>query len=190
MKSKSSTIALLLLGLVIVLYMSVISPMSASLLKTRSQMTDEEIRLGSIELTNNQREDFKARIAVLEKTNETNQATWIMPILNSYAMRVKALVDTMATEAGLVNVEYDEGSLLALPVPRERVPNNQTARRSVRIKAKADYAAAVSFLLRIEKEIPLLTVQCFALKLTKDVRPDQQEFEIVLEWPAKGGVIR
>jgi len=190
MKSNSSAISLALLGLAAVVYLGVINPMSASLLKTRAQLTDEESRLAMIDMGNNQREDVKGRIAELAKTNEAMRATLIAPLLNSYAMSVKALVDTMATEAGLVNVEYNEGSLLALPVPKERTPENRTARRSVRIKAQADYAAAVSFLLRAEKELPLMTVQSFTVTVPKGSGPDRQDVEIVLEWPGKGEVIK
>jgi len=188
MKSNSSVIALALLVLSVVLYVGGLKPMSSALLKTRSELTDEEIRLSSVELTNNQREDVKARAAALEKDNERRRATLLSPLLNSYAMRVKSLVDAMAAESGLVNVEYEEGALIALPVPKERLPNNRTARRSVRIKALADYAAAVSFIMRIEKELPLLTVQSVTIQPSKG--PDRQEVAVVLEWPVKGEVIR
>jgi len=190
MKSNSSAISLALLGLSVVVYLGVINPMAASLLKTRTQLTDEEIRLSTVEIGNNQREDVKERIFELTKTNETTRATLIAPLLNSYAMSVKALVDTIATEAGLVNVEYNEGRLLALPVPKERLPENRTARRSVRIKAQADYAAAVSFVLRAEKELPLMTVQSFTVTMPQNARPEMQDVEIVLEWPGKGEVIK
>jgi len=190
MKSNSSAISLALLGLAVVVYLGVINPMSASLFKTRTQLTDEESRLATIDMGNSQREDVKGRIAELTKTNEALRATLIAPLLNSYAMSVKSLVDTMATEAGLVNVEYNEGTLLALPVPKERIPENRTARRSVRIKAQADYAAAVSFLLRAEKELPLMTVQSFTVKTPQSASHNVQDVEIVLEWPGKGEVIR
>jgi len=191
MKSNPSAIALALLVLAVVLYMGVINPMSASLLKSRSQLTDEEIRLTNVEMSNNQREDFKSRVAAFEKENEKRRATWLSPLLNSYAMRVKSLVDSAATESGLTNVEYEEGPLLALPVPKERLPEERTARRAVRIRALADYAAAVSFVMRAEKEFPLLTLQSLSVQPPKSApTPDRQEVEIVFEWPGKGEVIR
>jgi len=191
MKSNSTAIALALLVLAIVLYAGVVSPMSATLLKTRGQLTDEEIRLTDIEMVNSQREEVRSRVAAFERDNEKRRATWIAPLLNSYAMRVKSLVDSLATESGLTNVEYEEGPLLVLPVPKERLPDSRTARRSVRIRALADYAAAVSFVLRAEEEFPLLTLQSLSVQPAKNnPTPDRQEVAIVFEWPGKGEVIR
>lgn len=188
MKSSSSLVPLALLCLAVVLYLGVLNPLSATLLKTRSLLTTEESRLAGIEMSNKQRDGVKMRVAVLERENAKRRTTLLAPLLNSYSMRVKSLVDTLATESGLANVEYEEGSLLALPVPREQLPERRTARRSVRIKASADYAAAVSFLMRAEKELPLLTVQSVTIQPSKG--PDRQEVAVVLEWPVKGEVIR
>jgi len=192
MKSNSSLISIGLLVLAFILYVGGIGPMSTSLLKTRSEVADEEVRLTSIELTNGQREDFKSRVTALEQGNAKLRATWLSPLLNSYAMRVKSLVDAMATECGLTNVEYEEGPLIALPVPKEQLPESRTARRAVRVKALADYAAAVSFVMRAEKDLPLLTVQSLSIQQPKNGQGqvDRQEVVITFEWPAQGEVIK
>ena len=56
------------------------------------------------------------------------------------------------------------------------------------VDAKGSYQAAISFLLRLEKEFPLVSVQ------TLDIRAQQsnarQDVTYVLEWPAKGGLTR
>ena len=44
--------------------------------------------------------------------------------------------------------------------------------------------SAISFLLRVEKEHPLITLQSFVLSTTTD--PERQQIEMVFEWPAKG----
>ena len=72
----------------------------------------------------------------------------------------------------------------ALPVPRP-VPNQLHARRPIRVTAQGSYMGAISFLLRVEKEHPLVTLQSFALSTTQD--PERQQIEMVFEWPAKGG---
>jgi len=188
MKTNPSAIALILLGLAVVVYLGVISPLSGSLLKARATLTEERSHLTNVELTIAQRESFRERIAQLEKTNATSRAAWLTPMLNSYGMRAKSLLDNIATESGLTNVEYNEGKFRALPLPNGRLPVQRTARMSIRLKAVADYAAIVSFLLRAEKELPLMAVQAIAIQPTQNA--DLQSVEADLEWPCEGKVIR
>jgi len=190
MKTNPSTIAIILLLFAAAAYLGGVAPMSKSLLKLRGQQTELESRLAEIEMGAGQHATLRERIAQLERQNGANRDTLITPVLNSYAMRVKSLVDTMATEAGMTDIEYAEENLLALPVPKGPLPTNRTARRAVRIKAMADYAAAISFLLRAERELPLMTLQSLSIRQPKVPRTQQQEVEIVLEWPGKGEVIK
>jgi len=190
MKSNSSAIALLLIGISIAIYIGVIAPVSDSLIKSRKELLDAQVRLNSIELAIAQRSDVEKRVAQAEKKNEANRATWLAPMLNSYGMRVKSLLDAAATESGLVNVEYGEGGVRALPVPQECLPERRTARRSVRIRAAADYAAVASFLMRAEKEQPLMTLQALSIVSGKNGNAELQDIEMVLEWPCEGMVIK
>jgi len=191
MKSNPIALAIAMLVLSIALYVGVICPLSSSLLKTQAKLSNEQVRCASIELSLAQQPDVSRRIVDMEKTNAVFRTAWIAPMLNSYAMRAKSLLDTMATEAGMSNVEYEEGAFRALPVPKERVPERRTARRSVRIRAWADYAAIVSFLMRAEKELPMMTLQSLSIKPQPMTgSPDKQEAEFVLEWPSEGEVIK
>jgi len=190
MKTNPSAVALLLLVLSIVAYVGVVTPMSGALLKERTKLSDEEIKLAAVEMTITQHSDIKERIVRLEKENEENRSTLMSPMLNSFGMRAKSLIDAQAVESGLLNVEYGEGAFRALPVPKERIPQNRTARQTVMVKAEGDYAAIVSFLLRIEKELPLMTVQSLSIKPPKTGSPDRQEMELALEWPCEGKVIK
>jgi len=190
MKANPTLIALLLLILSISAYVGVVTPMSGALLKARTELTDESLRLGAVEMTITQHSDVKDRIARLEKENELHRSTLLSPMLNSFGMRAKSLIDDLATESGLMNVEYGEGAFRALPLPKERIPQNRTARQTVKIKATADYAAIASFLLRIEKELPLVALQSLTIMPPKSGSPDLQEMEMALEWPCEGRVIK
>lgn len=190
MKSNATAVALALLAVSVLLYMGVITPLSQSLLKARNKLTDAESNLAATEMNIRQSEEIKGRVQVLEKQSATNRATCLVPVLNSYAMRVKALVDTMASEAGLEDVEYIEGDLIELPLPKELAPALRTARRTVRIKATADYAAAISFLLRVEKDMPVATLQSLAIHPSKALKTEQQDVEFIFEWPVKDEVTK
>jgi len=188
MKTTPSTIALVLLILSVLAYAGIVSPMSAALITARTRLSDEESRLTGAELAIAGRTDVKTRLAVLEAENAKLRSTWLTPMLNSYAMRAKSLLDVAATEAGLGNVDYNEGAFRALPIPPGAMPERRTARQSVRIRATADYAALVSFLLRAERDFPLLALQALTVKPTEAA--ECQEAEITLEWPCEGKVIR
>jgi len=190
MKTNSSTVALLLIAVSVAVYIGVVTPLSASLLKVRKALSDAEVRLNGVELAISQRTDVEKRVAEVEKANEARRSTWLSPMLNSYGMRVKSLLDAAATESGLVNVEYAEGEFRALPMPKEHSPDRRTARRSVHVRASADYAAAVSFLLRAEKEQPLMALQALSITAPKVGGPERQDVEMVLEWPCEGMVIK
>jgi len=190
MKQNPLTIPILIVAISVALYMGALSPLSNSLLKARNQLTDSQGRLDTIEMNIRQKESMRERLAVLEAGNATRRTVWLTPLLNSYAMRAKAQLEVLAAEAGLANVEYLEGKMRALPLPKGPIPKRRTARRSVTVRAAADYAAAASFVMRVEKELPQVTLQSFTIKAPKNGMVEKQDFEICLEWPGEGEVIK
>ena len=105
------------------------------------------------------------------------------PLLGSYAMRAKSILEPLAFDAGLSNLDYAEATTRALPLPRP-APKQLHMRRPIRITARGSYMGAISFLMRVEKEHPLVTLQ--SMNITTNPDPDQQRIEMVFEWPAKG----
>lgn len=189
MKMNSTILALLLFVGAILLYSVAVSPLSASLSRTQGALSTDVARLNAMELDIRTQDDLTVRVKELEATNKLHRASWIAPMLNSYAMRVKSLVDAMAFECGLTGVEYTEGTLRALPVPSAQVPTRRTARRSVHMKAFADYAAIASFILRAERDLPLMTVQAFTIVPRQDNDKERQSVDLILEWPCEGEVV-
>jgi len=120
---------------------------------------------------------------------ETNLAPFragmLVPLLESYAMGAKAQVDPLALGAGLSEIEYEQLPRRALPVPK-RLPKQLFARMPVRMTCSGSYAAAISFLLRLEKEMPLVILQ--SLTIDAQPTPARQRIAFVLEWPVPGAV--
>ena len=75
----------------------------------------------------------------------------------------------------------------ALPLPNP-MPRQLHTRVAVKLTATGSYQQAVSFLLRLEKEMPLVSLQ--KLDITARSTPESQSITMVLEWPAKGGLTR
>lgn len=113
----------------------------------------------------------------------------IEPLLESTAMRAKALVDGLAVGCGLVGMEYEALPAIDLPI-FGTAPKQRFARCPVRISCTGTYQAAVSFLRCVEREFPLVALE--ALTVTARANPDAQQIVLVLEWPMRqrGGTAR
>ena len=109
------------------------------------------------------------------------------PLLESYAMRAKSLLDPLALGAGLTDLDYTDEPFRALPVGLPFARQLYT-RAAVRVSARGSYQAAVSFLLRLERDMPFVSLQ--SLEISARQEPDAQSVSMVLEWPAKGKVTR
>ena len=126
----------------------------------------------------------KERLQKLAEGLKPFRDAMLEPLLGSYAMRAKAILEPLAFGAGLSHIDYSEMPTRALPVPRP-LPEQLHARRPIRVTAQGSYMSAISFLLRVEKEHPLVALQSFTISATTD--PERQQVEMVFEWPAKGG---
>ena len=105
------------------------------------------------------------------------------PLLESYAMRAKSLLDPLAADVGLTIGDYAEMPVRKLPLPKPQAPQLY-ARKPIRMTCRGSYATIISFLLRVEAKMPLVSLEAFSLKTQKD--PDNQSATIVFEWPIKG----
>ena len=107
------------------------------------------------------------------------------PLLGSYAMRARELLDPFARDLDLQLVfdNYAELPVRLLPLPPQPSPQLY-ARKPIRLTCKGSYAAIVSFILRVEEKMPLVALESFSFKVQKD--PDNQLATIVLEWPING----
>lgn len=152
----------------------------AALLKLRGDVTKRTMDIKN-------RSAVEERIAKTESDIEDFSRLQLQPLLESYAMRAKSIVGGFAAQAGLLDVEFSERPARALPVLAGRpVPAALHARRPVLISCYGDYAAIVSFILRVEKELPHVALGGLRIQPGGGQDPEIQRAEIVLEWPAKG----
>ena len=165
------------------LYFFGVEPAESRLKRANGELNDLESRHALMMRNIRSTAEVTNRLAAVNAALAPFREAMIEPFLESYAMRAKALVDNFAQAAGLVELEYAELPPLALPVPK-RLPETLHARLPVRITAHGSYQAAVSFLLRVEKELPLVTLQ--ALEISADRENDRQRLEFILEWPVRG----
>ena len=165
------------------IYLAGVEPAEGRLRRANGELNDLESRHALMMRNIRSTAEVTNRLAAVNAALAPFREAMIEPFLESYAMRAKALVDRYAQEAGLVDLEYAELPPLALPVPK-RLPETLHARLPVRITARGSYQAAVSFLLRIEKELPLVALE--ALDISAERENDRQRIEFTLEWPVRG----
>ena len=126
-------------------------------------------------------------LSELEAALKPYRDAMLVPLLESYSMRAKTIIDPLALGAGLNNVTYSDEPFRALPLPAP-MPRQLHTRAVVKVSAQGSYQEAVSFLLRLEKDFPLVSLQRF--DVSAQTSPAKQSVTFVLEWPAKGGLTR
>lgn len=130
---------------------------------------------------------------VQQELNEANDAlspfneAMLVPLLESYSMRAKSILDPLAIGAGLTNIDYFDEEFRTLPVPKP-IPRQLHTRAAVRIEANGSYQRAISFLMRVEKELPFVTLR--SMRFSSSADPETQSISMTFEWPAKGVLTR
>ena len=127
--------------------------------------------------------EVKARLDAIDAERKEFLAGLLEPLLGSYAMRAKSVLDPLATDVGLRITDYAEMPVRLLPLPKPQAAQLY-ARKPIRLACTGSYATIVSFLMRVEKKLPLVSLEAFSLKTQKD--PDNQTATLVFEWPVKG----
>ena len=166
-------------------YFMMVEPAQETIKKLAQQQDEVSTRNQqmSIALTGSRTQGSK--FAECTEKLKRYQGELIVPLLESYEMRAKSLVDQIAIEAGLSDSEYHPLPERKLPVPK-KLPTQLYARCPISISFNGTYQAAVSFIRRVEKEFPYVTLG--ALSITGGQSPDRQHITMVLEWPVKGAV--
>ena len=165
-------------------YMFAVQPAEESLAKARRDNDELSSRLQMVNANLRGVPANKERLAKLDEELKPFRDEMLEPHLGSYAMRAKSILEPLAVGAGLVGMDYADMTPRKLPVPRP-TPLQLHVRQPVRFTAQGSYMAAISFLMRLEKEHPLVALQSMSISAAAD--PERQQIEMVLEWPAKGG---
>lgn len=166
------------------IYMFAVQPAEDALAKARRDNGEHSDRLRMVNANLRGVPANKERLKKLDEDLKPFRDEMLEPHLGSYAMRAKSILEPLAIGAGLSGMDYADMPSRALPVPRP-TPLQLHKRQPVRFTAQGSYMAAISFLLRVEKEHPLVSLQSISISATTD--PERQHVDMVLEWPAKGG---
>ena len=174
--------ALILAGAAVI-YLFAVQPAQMSIAKAKRELSGlvEQRRIMERDLKDSAR--VKGMLAEIDAVQKPYLDALLTPLLESWAMRAKSLLDPIAADVGLTIVDYAEQPVRALPLPKQ-TPIQLFARRPIRVVCRGSYAEIASFLLRVEKLLPYVSLQALQIKAQKD--PEAQAAEIVLEWPAKG----
>ncbi len=184
---RSFVVTIVLAALATVIYMFCLQPGESKFAAAKRTLAELQDRQA---LMNNDLKNagtVKKDLSDLETALTPYKDAMLVPLLESYAMRAKTLLDPFAIGAGLEDVQYTSEPSRALPLPKP-MPRQLHTRVAVKVSARGSYQQAVSFLMRIEKELPLVSLQQMEIK--SQAKPERQSVTFVLEWPARGGLTR
>lgn len=174
-------------ALAAIIYLFCVQPSTAELDKTRRELSELQDRQYRTDIDLKRSSTVSKDLADLETALKPYRDAMLVPLLESYAMRAKSILDPLALGAGIDNATYSDEPFRALPLPTP-MPRQLHTRAAVKLTATGSYQQAVSFLLRLEKELPLVSLQ--RLDITATTTPGSQSLSFIFEWPAKGGLTR
>ncbi len=167
----------------VVLYMFCVEPSQTALQKAKTDLVGLQDKQAQMVRDLKGAGQVKERLEAIKSQRQDYLNGLLHPMLESYAMRAKSLLDPLAEDVGLSVSDYAELPVRRLPLPKPQSPQLY-ARKPIRLTCTGSYATIVSFIMRVEQKLPLVSLEAFSLKTQKD--PDNQAATIVLEWPIKG----
>ena len=181
-------ITLALTAVATVLYLFAVQPATDALAAAQAKLSELHERQRRVSLDLKDANDVKKRREETDAVLLPYRNTLLTPLLESYAMRARSILDPLVVGAGLTDADYAEEPFRPLPIPKSGLPRQLFTRAAIRVTVRGSYQAVVSFLMRLEREHPLVSVQSFNISAQSD--PLGQLAHIVLEWPAEGKVTR
>ena len=169
------------------LYFCAIESTETTLAKTRVTLRDRTTKHRTM-MTDLSRADVLAKeLADATARLQDYKKEMIEPLLESTAMRAKAIVDPLAAGCGLVGMEYEPETPITLPVIG-RAAKELYVRCPIKITCRGSYQAAISFIQCVEKRFPLVALEALTVSAGSD--PDLQQISVILEWPMKKGDVK
>ena len=151
-----------------VLYMFCVQPCQSSLQKAKANLTDLQAEQAQMARDLKGAGQVKERLEAIKSQRQDYLNGLLNPLLESYAMRAKSLLDPLAEDVGLSVGDYAELPVRRLPLPKPQSPQLY-ARKPIRLTCTGSYARIVSFIMRVEEKLPLVSLEAFSLKTQKDL---------------------
>ncbi len=178
--------ALLIGAVAAVLYMFCVQPCQSALQTSKAELAKLQEQQRAMVRDLNGADQVKSRLSKLDSELSVHTKRLLEPPLGStsyYQMSAKTILDPLAADVGLLITDYAELPVRLLPLPKPQA-TQLYARKPIRITCTGSYAKIVSFLMRVEQQLPQVALEAFTLKTQKNA--DRQSATLVLEWPIKG----
>ncbi len=108
----------------------------------------------------------------------------IEPLLGSFSMRGKSLLDPLAKESGFTIANVKEERLIPLQAPTPP-PQQLYARQLVEFTGYGAYTQIVAFVRAAEQKFPLAILS--GLRIESQIQtPERHKATLTFEWPVKG----
>ena len=108
----------------------------------------------------------------------------IEPLLGSFSMRGKSLLDPLAKESGFTIANVKEERLIPLQAPTPP-PQQLYARQLVEFTGYGAYTQIVAFVQAAEQKFPLAILS--GLRIESQIQtPERHKATLTFEWPVKG----
>ena len=108
----------------------------------------------------------------------------IEPLLGSFAMRGKSLIDPLAQKTGFTVNSARELPLIPLRAPSP-APEQLYGRQPIEFTGMGSYTQITAFIALTEETLPLATLSSLVI-LSQPQSPEIHRTIITFEWPAKG----
>lgn len=108
----------------------------------------------------------------------------IEPLLGSFAMRAKTLLDPIAQNTGFRIESVRELSPIALQLPSP-APVQRYCRQPIEVSGQGSYAEIMSFVSETEHTRPMSALASIRI-LCQPITPETHKVLLIFEWPAKG----
>ena len=134
-------------------------------------------------------EALKGKVAAVHAQRDALLDSGVIePLLGSFAMRGKALLDPVAQETGFLVDAVKELPLIPLQLPKP-APEQTYGRQPVEFTGQGSYAQITAFIAQSEAAQPLATLSSLLI-LCQQQTPEKHKAIITFEWPVKGEKIK
>lgn len=162
-----------------------ILPMRTRLKTLRAEIAGMNATLASMRKDIADTNRQKAKTAALAAERDAFIASGVLePLLGSFAMRGKALLDPVAQATGFVIETVKELPLIPLRVPSP-APVQLYGRQPVEFSGHGSYTQIMAFISHAERDLPMATLSSLLI-LGQPQTPEIHKALITFEWPAKG----
>ena len=173
------------LALAVALVFFVVCPTRTRLKTLGAEIDSMNATLASMRAAIADTNQQKAKTAALAAELDAFIASGVIePLLGSFAMRGKSLLDPFAQESGFAIDTVKELPFIPLQVPSP-APIQLYGRQPVEFSGHGSYTQITAFISCAERSLPLATLSSLLI-LGQPQTPEIHKAIITFEWPAKG----